>query len=456
MWYRTIKVSSRSRSAFVGPRRQRGSVIPLVAFAILFLFGMLAGAVDLARNLQCIRQLEFAAEQTAMYGLSQTTSQVTTQPTQSTNNISKAIQFASDSAWNYAQAGPVNAKNRSDWSKPVIFSGADVSFIPNPANPTDVNDVFLQLTDRREGVDALTRFFMPMLYAPTSFQGGKVSATARNANVKRTVEVISQPASRIGQGPPRNAVNGVPAAWAALPLAISNIQFQAASSTANKQALYTIDFVSTKTPLVQTGHIAGCLVNLTPTGNELQYYGDGQGANAYSQLDQSLQYFSDTVSGGTIAPGVVERGSKVAAFDPANKTFVAQQTQILKDLNGLVTPKQALHTFTVPVISQAPNFNGTSNLIIGFARMQLVSFTPSANGGFSAAIQIMESVPVRNASCANSLASVPMLTKSPMTPPAAPFQTRTYNPDTRGITPLPHGIAMAPSLSPRWTLGYVP
>jgi len=431
-------------------RNRRGSIAPFVALAILFIVGMMAITFDLSRDLQCVRQLEFAAERAAMYGLSQSTD-ADTSVTQLQNNISSAIHNAT--LWNSAYAGPSNPADKTQWSKPVVAD--DVQFVPNPANSSDPNDVFVQVTVGRRGPDSLTRFFVPMLYAPKMLQGGIVPDTARHANIKRVMEVVSQPASRIGPGPERGTLTSPPAGWATFPLALSNTQFRAACNVANNQTTYTVDFVSSSNPSVLSGHIAGCLTNVTATGDNLQYYGDGQGAVAYAQLDQSLQYFRDAAVGNTLAPGVVERGSKLAAYDPASVTFKQQQSQIFKDLNALVT-SQPLHTFIVPVIAQNPNFNGgTINTVVGFARLQLVSFTNNG-GAFSAVVKLKESVSVRNASCANGLACIPPVTQALMAAPVAPFATRVVDVQTQGMTALPHGLAMAPSLSPRWSLGYKP
>lgn len=425
---------------------QRGSILPLVVFSLMVMFAFLAFVVEVTRDIYTIGNIEFAAQSAALTGYSYATNNpdVTYTNASAQKNITAAVIQTGNGtggAWNVAPADGGPAAGRSA----VTFQPEDVVFVSNP-NSSDATDFFVQVKARRDGADGLKNIFLPVIYA---FNTGGRPKDMNEAHPYRISEVISQPASRIGAGAPRNASDARSAdlaGCATFPLAISNVEFQSAASASQTQKQYTIDLVSAAQAgaAAAPGHFKGCLVNVAPTGGSNQYYGDGQGNKAIDDLSHTLEYFAALPIISAISPGVVERGSRIAAFDPANQTFQQRSKQVLAKLKQL--PLNRYYIF--PVIQSSPSFNGNTNKVIGFARLLLQTVT-SNNNSITATVRIDESVPVRNASFANGMATIPSLTGSLMPAPVAPFLARQLDAQTQGITSRPRGVVMAPSVSPR-------
>jgi hypothetical protein len=412
---------------------------------------MTAGIViDLMRAFETFHQLEFGAQSAALYGLSlSTNANGSYKPAQAQANIQAAIDTVAANSWNIAQAGPQNGFS-GIWSKPITLNQAQ--FV---TNPLDANEFFVQVTSARTGVDALQQFFLPLVNAglPTK----QVAPQAQRSSPSSTVEVLGQPATRIGYGAPLNSAPGSRAGdlvgFATFPLAISNVQF--AQISASNQAMMTIDLVSSppsQTP-TQKGHIQGCFVNVAGTGNGANFYGPGQGNLAIDQLEGLLGYFRATSNQPPIAPAVVEQGSPLSAFNPADPTFSARLLEINQTLATVSPPPRV---YIIPVLKQNPSFT-TTNLVVGFAYLQL-SITVPPNGTQPVAPTIIAtlqaSVPVRNASSAAGYSGIPGNTTNLMPPPSvappvAPFIPRQVDVATNGVIPAPRGIVLAPAVSPR-------
>jgi Flp pilus assembly protein TadG len=471
--YRSISNRSafgKSRRVGFRPRPARGAITPFIAMAVILMMGMLGVCIDLTRDFEAARQLKFAAQSAALYGLSlSANTDGTYSQNTAINNIQTGIITAGNNAWNVAQFGPPNnivsgTPQSGVSSEPVAFAAADVQFVNNALDPTEF---FVQLTARRQGADALQQYFLPLLY--TSFNG-PAPQSVRTLSTHRVVEVLGQPATRIGAGAPLTSQAGSREfelkGFATLPLAISYNQFAALTNPALTNSAYTIDLVTANTTgsAVAAGHIKGCLVNVSTTGNPASFYGTATGATPTNQLLGLLNYFGAQTTQQTIAPAVVERGSSLFAFDPAQWT-AAQQSSVAQALATVqrINPRGI---YILPVLQNDPNFaNGAvgPNQVIGFAHLQINGFT-SANGvPSSVAISIVDttgnslSVPVRNSTSAIMASiTIPAGTSQLMPPPPAttatlsdPFLPRTYDPNANTVSMRPRGIVMAPALSPR-------
>lgn len=440
--------SSRARL----PRGERGAVFPVVVFSLVLIAGFLGLTTDLMRNVEAVHQLQFAAQSAALYGMSYATAADGSYSLSAGQSaIAARVSGAGTSAWNSAQAGPHSAG--SDWRSPVTFSQSDIEFVNNP-NPDDPTDFFLRVRARRDCDDALKQFFLPALYAADVFLGGAVPAEAKSVSSYRIVEVIAQPATRIGAGPPPDSPAGTRAAdlagFAALPIAVSVEQFRGFADPASAATSCTVDLVSSVSPDYSgqpaAGHIKGCLVNLAPTGTGGQYYGEGQGDLAIDQLEGLLEYFGAATLQPTVAPGAVERGSRPTCFDPADPAFVSRQSEIAAALSQL--PQRY---FIVPVVSApADRFFDEPATVVGFARWRLNQVNVVAGAPQSITFDIGESVPVRNASFANGLGSSASTLAVRLPGPVEPFLPRQVVGSGNGISPRPRGVVLAPALSPRF------
>lgn len=441
---------SRALDRVTGIRRarNRGSVMPFVAVSAIFLLGSVGICIDLMRDFQTVNQLEFAAQSASLYGLSLATNNDGSYSVQNAQtNITNAINNASSSSWNVAQSGPVNGV----WSDPVTFQPSNISFVNNP-NQSDSNEFFVQLTAQRTGSDALTQFFLPLLYTTFGTANGGTNSKVPLSSFQpyQTVEVIGQPASRIGAGAPLSSTPGTRAAdlvkFAVLPIAISNQQFAGIAQTQTVGTQVTVDFVSSKQPTGAAGHIQGCLTNPTASTNGGgNFYGTASSDSDIDQLEGLLNYFGASSPQTTLSPAVVEAGSRLSAFDPAAATFANRQSEIAGFLTQLPTNRY----YIVPVLVSNPSFGtgNAGNVVAGFARLQLHAFTVNKGSLSSVTFILGESVPVRNASSATGASSVYPGTLLPA--PVAPFLPRAVDSSSGGMSARPVGVVFAPAVSPR-------
>jgi len=433
-----IQTQRRRKLSF---RSERAAVMPFIAMSLCLLMVTAGISIDLMRAFQTVHELEFGAQAAALYGLSlATNSDGSYSSTSAQPNIQNAISIAQSNSWNTAQAGPAGNPTSSPWSKPVSFS--TVAFVPNPL---DANEYFLQVTSQRSGLDALQEFFLPLAYVGLSTTS--VPPQVQQVSPSSTVEVLGQPATRIGAGAPINSPSGTRAfdlmGFASLPLAISNLQFSAIASPTQTNQQYTIDLVaSTQTEYTAPpppGHIKGCLVNVAGTGTLGSYYGNGQGGAAIDQLEGLLGYFGAQSGQQPIAPAVVEAGSRLNGFDPA--LLGARQSEVYTALSTVPS-----RFYIVPVLASDPSFT-SQNIVVGFARLQLqVSFVA---GVLSITGNLGDSVPVRNASSATGFSSIPGNTANLMPAAIAPFLPRQVDQASNGVSLRPRGLVLAPATSPR-------
>ncbi len=201
-----------------GLRSQGGSLMPFIAVSVILLMGTAGIVTDLMRNFQAVRELKYAAQATALYALSLST---TAAGVFSQTAVQNAILAPTTNWSNNAQIGP--SQSNGTWTAPVLFGSGDISLVPNPA---DNSESFLRLTARRQGATSLAQFFLPLLFSGLN---SALPQSIKTFDTAQTVEVLGQPATRIGAGPPPGALTNARASdlygYAALPLAISSQGF---------------------------------------------------------------------------------------------------------------------------------------------------------------------------------------------------------------------------------------
>lgn len=430
-----------------GPRIAGGSVLPFIAFSMAVVVASVAFSIDLTRNIVAVRKLQFAADAAGLYAYAHAVSPDGTYDASSANsNMMAALgdpNGSSSAPWNDAPVGPQSLQG--PWNTSVTIDSTDVAFVQNPA---DQQETFLRLTTRRQGADALKQFFAPAMNAFASV--GSSNATVSNTTVApfRTAEIVGQPACRVGAGAPRTGPTTSPlAGFATFPLALSNVQFQPASSVSETNKNYIIDVVSSQnlSPSASPFHIQGSFVNDGSSGGGLTYYGDGQGNQAIDQLISLFKYFYAQPDSAAVLPQIVERGVQIPAFDTANATFLTRKQAVVNALSQV----QVGTTLILPVVAKAPASFPSSVQVVGFARMSVVRLVNPARNDFAITLRMEDSVPVPNATCANNLVAIPQQSGAVMPAAVSPFQNRSYQSNTNSLSVRPRGVLMAPALSPR-------
>lgn len=447
----STKTSTKTRRVSTGrsaprQRSQSGAILPFLIFCVLVIAAFLALAIDIMRNVKAVNGLSFAAESAALHAFSLSTdSNGNYTPVDAENRMRLALQTSggnSDTAWNRALRGPADDRS-APCNSGVTFALGDGRFVTNPA---DNSEVWLQVTARRQGADALRMMFLPMLLAMNALNGEQLPQHVYRVEPWRTCEVIAQPASRIGAGAPRTGGGGRSvelAGHAVVPIGITLREFQLLSAPTETRARYQVDLQASALPLfgqpAAAGHLKGYFVNVTATGGS-NYYGDGSGSLALDQLIGNLNYFG---IGTAIAPAVVERGGRLAWFDQSDPAVQQRKPQILAALQHLPA-----RPYIFPVLRSDPQV-GVRNEVVGFARLRLVQAVNATATDYNIVVDVAESVPVRNASSATGTASVPPLTATVLPAPVAPFLPRRLTSGADALEVRMRGVAMAPAISPR-------
>ena len=416
--------------------------MPLVAIALLGLFGLVAFTMDSMRDVTALQQLQHAARAAAIHAYSRATScDGTFSPSTAINNMQTALGETSQPvAWNFAPAGV-------EWTTPVAFTPDDLQIV---SNPLDVHEEFVQVLAQRTGSNSLVQFLIPAL---AQWTNTNQFVNRNGMALTQMVEVIGQPASRIGAG-----INPSSATWAqvceashfvTLPLGISYNQFMPASNLGNSTTSFVMDLVSSgnqPSSPPAPGHIRACFVNVVKSTVDGVYYGTSQDSQSMEQLIDSWKYFSISGDSSALPPACVERGSVLSCFDPNAQFFRSNRQRLIDCLKTVPVNSY----FVVPVLSNDP-VPGGSAAVVGFARLRLLQALNQSLSDFAFRFALGESVPVRNASFANGLASVPTTngTLLPPPPPGGPFANRSFLSDENAISPRFRGVAYAPSVSPR-------
>ncbi len=438
-------------------RLPSGATMPFVIFSFAVTIAMLAIAVDIMRTIYCTSILQNSAQSAGLYALRQAFNDdgemKAGQPDSNIVDGLNTINGGSGSAWFAAPAGP--SDDGTHGQTPVFFQAGDVT-VTNAGNGNNAGDLLLTVKARRDGADALKLKFLPLIYAFGSLPGVSVPSGVDLANPYRVAEICLQPATRIGAGEANNSTLlrsnfANQRICASFPLALSNVQWQAAAQPAQTNLLYTIKIAGSKSgnSASSANEISGCFVNLTPSG-DANYYGGAAGNLSVSQLYDNLAAFSgDSPSAPSAA---VERDSHVFAFDADAQEFTSRAQQIAARLNKLTTV-QPNRFYTLPVIEQNPLVT-QKNHVIGFSRMRLVKavFDPT-NNSISLQMEIGQSRPMANASVGTQLAAIPTTNGTAIQASTGTtlFTPRSFGQD--GLAALPRGMVMAPALSPRSIAG---
>jgi len=412
--------------------------MPLLAFSFMLIVGALGIGIDLMRDVETAQQLEFAAQQAALYGVTfavdqngQFTNWNASAPAITNAIVSQSARFG----WP-AQFGPVGKV----WSKPVTFAGNDVAL---RVNPQDATESFVDVTADRSGTDSLRQFFWPIFL--TRLPASSQAQNSITVSSHQLAEVFSQPATRVGAGAPAGTASlrsTELAGFAVLPIAISNAQYASLVARSKVGAAVTID-LSTAASAAGPNHLKGGFVNLSATGSTGgAYYGSAQGDLAISQLESLLQYFSKNTQT-NLAPAAVERGSQLSAFNPADPAFVRHQNEI----RSAVIALPPLRNYILPVLAADPSFAGV-NIVVGFARLQITGFSTSGQQVTQAICTLSDSVPLRNVSSATGMSTIAPNLGNQMQAPVAPFLPRAYRVSDNSLAPRTPGIVLAAALSP--------
>ncbi|MBX9696092.1 MAG: Tad domain-containing protein [Cyanobacteria bacterium] len=430
-------------------RSSIGSVLPLFVFLITLMVATLAFAADVTRTIYAGVRLQAAVESAALGALSYATnSDGSYSQSQAEQNITRVLGIAGGEdghAWNSAPSGPDTSSGISETE--VRFNQQDIIFATNPADP---QDLLLQLTGRREEQDSIALFFLPAIFASPS-SVNRIPDEARRSRLFRVAEVISQPASRIGAGPPRDSAPGTRAAElsgsAVFPLALSNEQFQAAALSTDTPKSLMVE-VERDAALLPSGTLLrGAFANVATTNGSNANHGGSNSDHDVSELIGLLRYFGSSQSGSVVAPGVVERGSFLNAFSTRGQNLLSRLSELKECLRAIPLNR----VFIFPVVRTDPR--ETANEVVGFARFRVVRWLDT-DGKISIILNGADSVPVRNATHDHGHASFSTSPDHMLPPPVPPFSDRYLLADGQSISARPRAVAMAPSLSPR-TLAHI-
>lgn len=443
-----------SKSTTRGQRRGRttaGAALPLVVFSVLVVAAFLALTVNVMRNALAVRKLQFAAEAAATHALSLSTDAIGNYTPGGAESRALTALTASGgdaaSAWNSAPIGPVDYKS-GPYNAGVAFGNENVQVTRNPA---DDSEMWLRITARRQGADALRMSFLPMILAINLRDGEALPGNAYQVEPWRTTEVIGQPASRIGAGAPRTDATAGRAAelagHAVFPLGITLREFQLLANPAEARTRYIVDMQASNSPTFSqpaaNGHLKGYFVNVTATGGA-NYYGDGSGNLSVDQLMANLRYFRVAADNTETPPAAIERGGRLAWFDQADASVASRKAQIISALRQLPLPRHYL----MPILRNDPQV-GTRNEVVGFGRLRVAQAVNASGTDFEILVDVADSVPVRNASSATGMAAVPPFVGTLLPEPVVPFRMRRNIGASDAIEIRSRGIALAPAVSAR-------
>ena len=213
------KVSRQSLSVEKRARGERGAILPWFVFSLAVIIAFLAFTCDVMRTAHAISVLQFASQSAglasyrALFAADGTL--LAGDPTQTIFQYLNATNSAQP--WNYAPAARSMAPH-----KHLSFNLSDITVNQNSAN--NPSDFLIQLQADRNGVDGLTMFFLPAIYAFNSLTGTPVPPNTQQRHPYRVTEVMAQPATRVGPGAAlgSSGQNSQFIGCAAFPIAICN------------------------------------------------------------------------------------------------------------------------------------------------------------------------------------------------------------------------------------------
>lgn len=428
--------ASNCPSKIVRPRQPEGAILPLAVFLMVVSIAFVALTVDVMRSAYTVQTLQHGTRACALAAFA---GQVVSpalpySQDQAKVNILNRLAEINNNSWNSALKGPdASMEPRSA----IRVEEADSEFLVNDQDP---NEFFFHVKGKREGSDALKNMFMPLIFAFNSLTGENVGETAPQIDVT----VMGQPANRIGKGVSQLSSGSQArlAGFAALPLAISNLQFASLANPASAPlSTYTIDVLRNSSDALTPGHIKGGLVNLT--AGTSGYYGDISGEKAVTDNLANFKYFLASAPG-AIPPLALERGAVLGVIRPQGQSWDNQ----LSNWQALaVSLKARPYIYIFPVLKNDPLPGTTGNEVAGFALFQLQDVIVNGSGTSGAALSIVVK-PVQSLVLPNAcLASRRSLqSQAAMPAPVYPFQARVRTAPA-SASPSPRCLLLAPAIS---------
>ncbi|MBZ0185874.1 MAG: hypothetical protein K8F91_06430, partial [Candidatus Obscuribacterales bacterium] len=299
-------------------RSQRGSILPLIAFLLALVVAFLALTVDVMRTVHTIDKVQSAVEAAALAAMYKATN---VDPAAFDGTAFDAAaraaindELAKISNWNQAPSGPTSSGGAQETN--IAIDTGSTEFYPNPQDTGSPQEFFLRVTGRRDGADSLTMMFLPAIFAFNSWAGLPVPPGISQVSPYRQVEVICQPAARIGAGTTAQPY----ASSAAFPFVLARSEFEMPVNN-NKSVSQPVDLIDKNGNGSTSTNLKGGFVNVYHAGSD-PYYGTAEAGNI-DQLGKLLEFFADNPPASALAPGIVERGSELYLFDPTSTDFKA-------------------------------------------------------------------------------------------------------------------------------------
>ncbi len=423
-------------------RRQRGSILPVVVFALLFIFAFVSFAVDVMHEILTIQQMRFAARSAASSVLS-VASIDANGFAQNSQVIDSTGKFTSQ-----AMSKMLNELSSVSGSNGVEFDATDLA--QGSANSTSDKGPYLKVTARQHDNNATEFFFIPVRYAAGMMSGGPAPGQDDlRVKLVQSAEVMCQPAIRIGPGAPsssqtRRGQEIYTARLTSFPMVIDYDDFKRIISNAANNTNCVLQVANPGDAAITNSNVLrSYFVNEKQGGSVSNYYFDAQNPLRVDDLVGLVEYFNNTATAPQAVqiPAAVERGIQLDRF---TKT-VLQNTDLLEVLGQV--PLNRAYIFPVARVT-----GGSLCEVQGFAFLKLTAITASnTNCQFSVATG--ESVPVLNSSAGPSLKTIPQLDGSKL--PAIydrsnnPFAPRDFDATNNQMSGAAHGVVMAPTYSPR-------
>ncbi len=464
MQFRQDKIKSKMQPRLLPLRRQRGSVAPLLAFSLIFVFAFLAFVMDLMREVLEIQQMKHAARAAALailpYASLDSSGQL-----QNNSLIDSDGSFTETSMLSMkaelerimqSELARVNQTitnpdpaNQSSWLKELSFDPADLSAAPGSSQS---QGPYLTLTARRSDQDRFSFLFFPVVYAAANLGGADSASTFNGVDLLQKVEVCMQPASKIGPGAPAESSGQKAAAifnarLCSFPLVLNYDDFKRFLQNSAAQTACTIHVKSAagSSQANTNTDMRGYFANLRSGGSTGDYYFDAQSSSRIDDLLGLFDYFNKApVSGkSTVPPAALERGAQLDRFD-----IEGFDDETNNNLTATLSQLPLNRSYILPVVHESA---GSICEVAGFALLRLSSFT-KLDQEYSFSFTLSESLPVLNAS-AGTMRSLPRLDGTQLAPFADrqtnPFLPRSFDPLNNVFSQGKAGLVMAPVLSPR-------
>lgn len=454
-------------------RNCQGYILPLAVFSLLTFFAFLACAFDVMRQFYCVQQLRFAARSAALDVMPFACIDAAGNPQNSPLCIASGVLGPETHARlvralnrtggpNTTEANTAPSGDPRDNTRPSqVPVQIEESDIRASANETeDASELILRVTARRTGDDSLHMMFLPAIFALNSLTGGSVPAEARSRDQTGIVEVIGQPATRIGPACPSDSSGQRNEAayrgrLAVFPVALEYADFVAAlPATTAPPSTVTIRVVDpgTSPPLKSAPYLRSYFINNARGNSVSNYYSHCGSASSMDELIGLFKYFDRNVSPAvpqaTRLPAAVESGVTIDRFSSGRTSFDNPDLRtILEDIRQTATNK----CFVLPVVDRS---DGTApaalSTVRGFAFLKLLSLSELSPGLWQFVFEINESVVTLNASCSGGLRGIPSTAeRMPAPPTSGPFHMRKLLPGTNILESRSRGIVLAPAVSPR-------